>query len=261
MEKTSVHSSVSFQNNVPTWDFAETTAYPLTLKMGKQDITVYAFMTPYTPDELKAILKSAVSGFKREKRDVEIVREDKEIYKPLCTNHFVKLGNATGTPEDHVAWLNKYPERKSEVVEHSFGGLRIGSDPANEIEAVGAFDVSIEPAEFVETSQDIYDPDTDRVYKIEMLHTYAHPTESQYREYRSSRRNRFIRKSNLWSVTEQHSVLERLYDTVIESVSSAAVNGVACTRDAKSKWVAGIPLWHKLWVVDQIFGDVLEKND
>ena len=60
-------------------------------------------MTPYTPDELKIILKKALSGYKREKRDVELIREDKSIYTPLCDAHFVKLGNATGTPEEQKA--------------------------------------------------------------------------------------------------------------------------------------------------------------
>ena len=54
----------------PIWDFSETTAYPVVLQQGPKSPTVYIYLTPYTSDELKAILRKASSGYKREKRDV-----------------------------------------------------------------------------------------------------------------------------------------------------------------------------------------------
>lgn len=258
VESTSVPSSISFIKNKPVWDFARATAFPMELPQGSKHIPVYAYMTPYEPDELKAVLKHALSGYKRKKRDVEIVAQDEAIYKPLCDTHLTHFGNMTGTPEQQLAWLTKYSELKPAIVRFSLGGLTLKAEEEDSESTM--LDISLDLAGQVDTYQDIYDPVSDQVHRIEMTHKYVHPTESQYREYRGARKSNYIRKSDTWAVIEQHSKLESLYDAVIEFISNAAVNGVACSKENKSQWVAGVPLWHKLLVVDQIFGEILEKN-
>ena len=257
----SVDSSIIWDDKTPSWDFAKTTAYPVILPQKGKQVNVYVYMTPYSADELRAVLQKAVSGYRREKRDVEIVREDKTVYTPLCNEHFVKLGNATGTPEAQLAWLNRYPELKPSIVEYTFGGLSMDTQQQDaESDTDEMLDISMELAGSVKVYQDLYDPATDKVVRVDMTHNHMHPTEAQYREYRSARRSKFLRKSTLWTITEQHGTLEKLYDAVIQSVKGCAVNGQPCAYVSKADWVSRIPLWHKLWIVDQIFGELVEKN-
>ncbi len=260
VEETAAIPSIVFENKQPHWDFSVTTAYPVELTQKSKNIPVYVYLTPYSADDLKVILQKAVSGYKREKRDVEIVREDRSVYAPLCDEHFVKLGNATGTPEAQKAWLDKYPELKPSIVEHTFGGLRIDQPETLDDEPGTMLDIGSELSGSVKVYQEIYDPATDKVVRVNMAHNHSHPTESQYREYKNSKRNRFLRKTNLWTITESHSAMEKLYDTVIQSIDGALVAGNACTNATKANWIGSVPLWHKLWVVDQIFGEIIEKN-
>ena len=259
MSNTSVSPSQSAiiwnSDNSPTWNLTETSAYPVSLR----NIPVYVYMSPYTADELKAVLKKAVSGYKREKRDVEIVREDRDIYTPLCDDHFVKLGNSTGTPEQQRTFLDRHPELKPGIVEFSFGGLQLDK-PENEDDTDSVLDISADLSGAVKVYQELYDDATDEVVRVNMVHEHSHPTEAQYRQYRNARRSKFLRKSTLWTITEQHGTLETLYDAVVQSVFGAAVDGKPCDAKTKQDWISGIPLWHKLWVVDQIFGEIVEKN-
>lgn len=241
-------------DNTPVWNISETTAYPVSLK----GTLVQVYMSPYRPEELKEILKKAVSGYRREKHEVEIVREDRDIYTPLCDAHFVKLGNASGTPEAQRAFLDRHPELKPGIVELTFGGLQL--EKSEETDNSGMLDISLDFSGSVKVFQDIYDEATGEIVRINMTHSHAHPTEQQYRQYRNARRNKFLRKSTIWAVTEQHGTLEKLYDEVVKSVSGLAVNGLLCTEKTKSEWIGSVPLWHKLWVCDQIFGEIVEKN-
>ena len=255
---TSVESSIIWNGSTPVQDFTKTTAYPLEINFKGQPIPVYAYMTPYTADELKSVLKSATSGYRREKRDVEIVREDRQIYTVLCEAHFVKLGNASGTPDEQRAFLDRYPEIKPSIVEFGFGGLQL--ERTDRTEDADVLDISVELSESVRCFQDIYDPATDKVVRVTFVHNHKHPTEGQYRTYRGARRNKFISTKTLWMVTEQHNTLEKLYDDVIESIDGACADGVPCDSSPKTEWLRDVPLWHKLFVVDQIFGDLIEKN-
>ncbi len=250
-------SAVSFKNKKPVWDFTEIAAFPIEIKTKDKSIPVFIYLSPYSTDELKSILKLDVSGYKREKSDVEIVARDKSIFTPLCDAHFVKLGNATGTPEAQKAWLDRYPELKPSIIEHTFGGLHLDVPEASDSEML---DIGADLSGSVKVYQEIYDPLTDKTVRIDMSHNHSHPTEAQYRDYRNARRNRFIRKSSLWTITESHISLEKLYDSVIQSIDGAAVAGNACEAATRSAWLPSVPLWHKLWVVDQIFGEIVEKN-
>lgn len=254
-----IQSAISFQNDKPIWDFTQTAAYPVELQQGSNKPTVYIYLSPYKSDELRDILKRAVSGYRREKQDVEIVREDKGIYTPLFDNHFVKMGNSTGTPEAQKMWFDKYPELKPAIIEYSFGYLRM-EPPKSAEENDDILDISAELSGQVAVYQELYDAVTDKVVRIDMVHSHIHPTEAQYREYRSARRSKFIRRTTLWTISEQHAVLEKLYDVVVQSITGAAVNGKSCNAATKADWITSVPLWHKLWVVDQIFGELVEKN-
>ena len=255
---TSSEPAVLWNGNKPSWNLTATTAYPVVLPQKGKDLNVYVYLTPYEPGELKAILQKAVSGYKREKRDIEIVREDRDAYTPLLDKHFVKLGNATGTPDDQRAFLDKNPELKAPIAEYTFGGLTM--DPSREQADDDLFDISVELSGQVNVYQDLYDEANDKIVRMDMVHSHAHPTESQFREYRSARRSKFLRKAALWTIAEQHNTLEKLYDAVIRSISGAAANGKPCDAATKADWIGSIPLWHKLWIVDQIFGDLVEKN-
>lgn len=257
--QTTSFPSILSRNSKPVWDFAATTAYPIELQQKGKTPTVYVYLTPYTPEELKAVLQKNISGYKHEKRDLEVVREDLKIYTPLCDAHFVKLGNATGTPEAQKMWLDKYPELKPSIVRHTFGGL-LADEQTDAGDEDTMLDISTELSGAVAVYQSLYDPATDKIIRIDMVHSYQHPTEAQFRDYKGARRNKFLRKGALWAVTENHNTLEKLYDTVIRSVEGGAVSGVFCDEKTKSEWIAGIPLWHKIWIVDRIFGELVEKN-
>ena len=154
--------------------------------------------------------------------------------------------------------MDKYPELKPSIVEHTFGGLHLDTPDTSVMSDI--LDIGSDLSGGVKVYQELYDPTTATVVRVNMTHNHLHPTETQYRDYRNARRNRFLRKNSLWTITESHGALEKLYDTVILSVDGASVAGNACTAAAKSNWLTGIPLWHKLWVVDQIFGEIVEKN-
>jgi len=251
-------SAIVFKDKVPHWNVTEVTAYPLEINQNGKSTRVNVFLAPYTPAALKEVLQKNTAGYKREKRDVEIVQEDKSIYASLCDDYFVKIGNATGTPEQQKAWLDKRPEIKPSIVECSFGGLRI--DRQEDSDESPVLDIGADLSGAVKVYQELFDEAANKTVKVNMAHNYAHPTEAQYRDYRSSRRNRFIRKTSVWTITESHGTLDKLYDAVVTSVDGVLVHGNPCDQQSKSSWVQHIPLWHKLWIVDQIFGEIVEKN-
>lgn len=252
-------TSIVYSGQTPLWNFSETTAFPVTLQQGNSKPTVHVYLSPYTASELKDLLKKAVSGYRREKSDVEIVKEDSAIYSPLVDKHFIKLGNATGTPDAQKAWLDKHPEVKPAIVEHTFGGLQMDRPEAEDTDD-SILDIGMELSGQVKVYQDLFDEVNGAIIRVNMIHNFTHPTERQYREYRSARRSKFLRKSTLWTITEQHGTLEKLYDEVVTSIDGAAVAGNACDNTTKSTWIGAVPLWHKLWIVDQIFGEIVEKN-
>lgn len=268
IESASVPSAISYKNNQPIWDFTEITAYPVQFQQRNGSPTVYVFLSPYAASELKDILKLEVSGYKREKRDVEIVNRDNSIYTPLCDAHFVKLGNVfkkvagKNIPildiAEHRAFIDKYPELKPSIVEHTFGGIR--RDAPDESDDTAVLDITLDLSDAVKVYQELYDPAKDAIVRVDMTHNHAHPTEAQYREYKNARRNKFLRKPALWTIAESHTTLEKLYDAVIESIDGASVAGDACDAKTKADWLPFVPLWHKLWIVDQIFGELIEKN-
>ena len=261
---TSIPSAVTYQSGNIAWNFSATTAFPLEITRNGKTRTVHVYLSPYEPQELKDILRKAVAGYKREKHDVEIVREDPSIYVPLCDAHFIQFGNSTGTPDDHAAYLAKHPELKPSIVECTFGGLRLCT-PEDQTDDNDLFDISSDDSGQIAVYQDIYDEQSDKVVRVEMHHNYAQPTEAQYREYRGARRSKFIKRTTMWTVAEQHNTLERLYDTVIRSISGGAFSQKdgktgLCDEGNKDEWIDAVPLWHKLWIVDQIFGELVEKN-
>ena len=245
--------SIVWKNGIPAWNVTDTTAYPIEIK----SIPIYVYLTPYKSSELKEVLNRAVAGYRREKRDVEIEREDRKIYSPLCDAHFVKLDNATGTPEQQRKWIDSQPELKPSLVELTFGGLR---RDAPEDSDKGFLDITENMAGFVDVYQDLYDSEKCGVYRITMRHNYEHPSEMQYRAFRNARRNKYIQKRTLWTVVENHGALENLYDATIKSVSGMLVDNKECTESTKSEWIGSVPLWHKLWVVEFIFAELIEKN-
>lgn len=249
-------------DNKPTWNFSDTTAYPVQIQQrDNTERTVYVYLSPYKANELKNILSNIVAGYRRDNKDVSIVREDRAVYTPLFDAHFIKLGNATGTPEAQKAWLdNKHPELKPVMVEHTFGGLKRSLLPSSEDDN-GPLDIVGDLDQGIPVYQSLYDPDTDTVVKVEMLHRYTQPSEAQFRRYRSARQNKFLRKKAIWTVIDNYDILSGLYDEVVTAVDGTCTDAGRCTESTKSKWIGDIPLWHKIWIVDQIFADLIEKND
>jgi hypothetical protein len=251
--------SITWKNKKPLLDLAAVTAYPLELKQGAKSPTVYVFMSPYKPEELKDVLSKIVAGYRRTKRDLEIENADNSVYASLFNDHFVRMSNATGTPDQQRRFFDNNPNLKPSVVEHTFGGLR--SEPI-EAEDSTEFDINVDATVLnaVVTHQPIYDEITDTIADIEMVHSYVQPTEAQYREYKASKRNRYLQKKNLWTVAENYNTLEKLYDATVQSISGALVSGIECRSDNKTAWIDSVPLWHKIWLVDKIFTDLVEKN-
>src|SRR6185369_4315862 len=124
----------------------------------------------------------------------------------------------------------------------------------------GVFDITADFGEKIDVYQDIYDPTTDKVVRVDMIHKYRQPTEAQYREFRNARRQKYLQRKNLWTITESHGTLEKLYDSVVTSISGMSVNGRSCDESTKANWLSQVPLWHKIWIVDQIFSELVEKN-
>lgn len=241
------------------WDFSQTTSYPVTIN----DKTAFVRMTPYDPDELRVILRKGLSGYRRDGRDVEIVREDQNIYTPLFDAHFERLdGKQSSTPEQQREWFDRYPHLKPGIIEYTFGGLATAKDEDEE-EAVDdeLFDITADLSGEFQARQSIYDDETGEVVEVFVTHRYQQPTEAQFRRYKASRRDKFLRRKTLWTITEDHKTLETLYDECILSIDGGAVDGQRCTAETKAAWVKKVPLWHKLWIVDRIFSDIIAKNE
>lgn len=239
------------------WDFTEPQFYPIFI----DKIKVNVVLSPYTPEELKAVLKKAIAGYKRDKKEIEIVREDRSVYTPLFDAHFVRI---TDTNSDDTAQQRKFfddrPELKAAIVEATFGG--VASEAPEDEETSKVLDLFAAPESSIKVFQHLYDPSADDVVKVTMEHTYQTPTEAQFRTYRNSRRSRIGGSRNaMVTVQENYESLEKLYDTVVISISNAAASGQPCDQKSKAQWVSKVPLWHKLHVCDQIFSEVIEKND
>lgn len=240
------------------WELTRPTIYPFFFA-GFEDPAHIEF-TPYSSDELKEIMRSVVTGFRQHKRDTEAVPADITPYARLFDNHFVRIANSTGTPEEQQEFCSAQggAHGKAQIVAKTLGASeRSESGPVS-----GKFDIFAARSQNISIEQDVTVPDGEdwRVVVAKMQHHYASPTEEQFRRYRSARSSRHISRKKLWTVNENYDVLENCYDSAIRSVTGVTVDGNACTAENKDSWVGHIPLWHKLLVVDIIYGELSEKN-
>lgn len=260
---TSSKTAIVDIDGTPHWDFSQTTAYPVEISGAD----VFVFLTPYSPSELFSVLKKASrgTGFRRDKRDIELVGEDRSVYIPLFDNHFSHMVGVTSSdpnvdatdPEVQKRYLDKFPDAKSGIVQYGFGGLQLtdkGESDTGDLLDLSAAESS------VDVEQELYDPNKGDTVLVRMSHKHIEPTEAQYRKHSAASRQRWVSRKKMYVVDENKETVAGLYDELVLSVEGGAVNGKPCTRETKSEWLDSVPLWHKLWVADNIFAEVTAKN-
>jgi stress-induced morphogen len=237
------------------WEFTAPACFPVFFD-GFDD-PAYLEFSPYTANELKDILRNVVSGFRHKKGDVESVPGDNTHYATLFDNHFLRIVNDDHTPDEQREFCSSQGAfGKVAIVEKTLGGFELVE---RQRAASGKFDISVPPSHSITLEQDLYSQADNTVTTVSMTHEYGKPTEEQYRKYRNARRGRQLGRKKIWTITEDYDALEVAYNGVIRSISGVTVSGQPCgaNRDA---WLPHVPLWHKLLVVDGIYGALAEKN-
>lgn len=243
-------------------DFNRNTVYPT--YVGGSDEPALIEFSPYSADELKRVLKKGKAGFRRTRRETEIVgATGNEHYAELFDNHFVAILNGTGTPDQQRDALSAAGAvGKAAIVENSLGAFFVKQSNTEDSDgAIGTFDIFALNKSKISVSHWIYDPSSEQIVEAVTEHSYTQPSEALHRKYRRARNNKLNNRKQVWLVREDYDLLETLYDEIVTSVSGAFCNGSPCTAELKADWIENIPLWYKLLVVDTVFGGLAEKNE
>jgi len=247
-------------DGTPVWNYSASQSYPVVIRQKGVDVPVNIKLSPYEPAELKEVLKKLVAGYKNDKRNIEIYQEDSSAYNALFDAHFEGMDNTKNTTEQVRDWFDKNPQYKASVVTSSFGNIASERSKEADEDSDVQFDITASFDGVCTVFQTIWDEAKQQAVKVTMAHNYAQPTEAQFRTYRNARRRKFLGKNAIWTVTENHDTLEKLYDNIIRSIGNASVGEKLCSPQDRAEWLGQVPLWHKLLVCDQIFGEVIEKN-
>ena len=107
----------------------------------------------------------------------------------------------------------------------------------------------------------LWSAERSRAELIRAVHHLRAETEQDYERYnKASRQSEFNQKGN-WQITSDLQVIGSLYDAMAEAIEGVVVHGSPCTQVNRSAWIGLVPLWHKSFVMDELFADVTAKND
>jgi hypothetical protein len=262
-------SAVALIKDVPHYELtAQELVFPLKVEQDGGEFVVLFHVAPYLGSELKDLLNALGRRFVTTGRaTVRMEPGSREATKPFFDRYFLKMGgiagnNGDGPPslEMQKAFLADNDYLKSRAVLEGYGGIII--EDAEESEAKPkVFRLDMAKNRIVKTGFTLYSVERNASYKIGIDHTLKKESAADLAKYEkaTSLGEMNIRKQE-WRSLEDYEAIEKLYDSLILSVSGAVVNGTICTEENQKEWVRLIPFWFKSATIDEAFRRVRIKN-
>lgn len=253
--------------------------YPFMLQVGAKSSPLFVHMKPYKAEDLKQLLTDTAPAVKLEDEDTsEIVKSKPEKIASFFWKHFLRL-SVNGRSDSELElekqkqWIIGHPrfDIAHKAVLDGFGGISTKRQAAQEEETtngngnhpeaeIDIFSMDLEVTTSIPLTQRIYLPDAG-IVPLEMQHNFRRETAAEFQRYERATDKQLIhRKRQAYQRAVNHSVIEDLYNGLIESVEGMTVNGEDCSKENRSKWVGIIPYWHKQLALMEFFSGVQSKN-
>ena len=249
-----VKNALVMVKGVPHWELtADEICYPIEIKQGRGLKKFYAHLSPYQPRELSNTLRKVMSGVKRRKNELEILPSNRRAYAEMLNGHFLKMTTgAEATPEAQTAYLDANPILKCKIVEEGYGGIAL-----RELDDVTTtLDITQEVGlGYVDTEQIVYNPKTKTEETVEISHGLSEEAETHFQRYEKATSRKVNIQTGNWNTRNDYGTLEALYNELASEATGYLVNGEKCTQGNRKEWVKLVPLWHKLLVINEVFGE------
>jgi hypothetical protein len=224
-------------------------------------------MHPYESVVLRALLKDITVKVESKETDtLDLVEGDVRKVVEFFNRYFVRINGlvkedgSEPSRDEQLAWLKKNSKLGIEqaVVLRGFGGVRVKPEENPDKNLFLAGDTAMN---VVECEQTIFHLDFRMPVKITMLHHFREENEIDNRRFQSAQgRTRILSRQQQWQRLVDYSIIEGLYNSMIQSVIGMTVSGQPCTEENKPKWVSLVPLWHKDLTITELFRTVSVKN-
>lgn len=263
-----------------SWELeSEEIIFPFLLQVGAKDAPLFVHMRPYRAEDLKQYLTETAPSVKLEDDETsEIVRNKPERTAIFFWKHFKRLSvNGDSASECDLAkqrqWILDHPrfDLPNKAVLDGFGGIATKREPQPDEETangngtalapVDIFSIDLEPTTSVPLTQRLYLPAAAQIVALEMQHNFRRETAAEYQRYeRATERQLVHRKRQAYQRTTNHSVIEQLYNSLIESVDGMTIKGAPCAAANKDQWLELVPYWHKHLALTDFFSGIQSKN-
>ncbi len=247
------------KGGVPHWELtADEICYPIEIKQGRELKKFYAHLSPYQPRELSNTLRKVMSGVKRRKNELEILPSNRRAYAEMLNGHFLRMTTGVeASPEAQTAYLDSNPILKCKIVEDGYGGIAL-----RELDDVTTtLDITQEVGlGYIDTEQTLYNPKGGPDKKgseetVEISHGLSEETETHFQRYEKATSRKVNMSTGNWTTRNDYGTLEALYNELASEATGYLVNGEKCTQGNRKEWVKRVPLWHKLLVINEVFGE------
>jgi len=249
-------NALVMKRGVPHWELtADEICYPIEIKQGRELKKFYAHMSPYQPLELSRTLRKVLSGVKRRKNDLEILPSNRFAYADMCNGHFLRMTTGVereASQEAQKTYLDNNSVLKCKIVEDGYGG--IGLKELDDVSTTLDLNSDVGLG-YVETEQVLYNPETKTEETVEISHGLSEETETHFQRYEKATSRKINIRTGNWNTRADYGAQEALYNELCQEAGGYLVNGKKCTQDNRKDWVKLVPLWHKILVIGEVFGE------
>jgi len=248
---------------------AEELIFPITIDDDGTEYMILIHMRPYTAKDIKKFLEDSSTKVKLGKDELTLKPDASPAYQ-FFWKYFIRMSGVeavdeSGEPydppvEEQVEWIKDNPRLKIEerIVMNGYGNVAIQTVEAP---AQARFIIGKARDRKIRTTFELWNPDRERIDSIEIVHRFRRETEFDTRRHTmATGQSRMKTRKSEWMRVEDYTVVEHIYDDMIQEVTGVTLGGVECTLDNKDRWVGSIPFWWKHFVLAELFKGVMIKN-
>lgn len=250
-----ISTALVYVDDKPFWELTvPEIAYPLTIEQDGRDFRFYCHLKPYRAYELKKTLGEVGGTGKMVGKEMEILPDNDQFYKPLCDSCFLRFtGTSSDQPEDHKAYLDENPWMKLRIVKEGFGGIMLDFSEDHQPVSALTFTLRSDAGSRVATHQTLYSPEREIEDDVKLVHHLCRDTELDYQRWDKASKRKVNLRTSEWRLDPNYDVLEGLYKDLIRKADGFLFEGAPCEETNKEQWVGIVPLWHKILVINQVF--------
>ena len=248
---------------------ADEFAIPVYLKDRGRDFKLFFRLKALDFASYKKMLNgtSVAQVQQRGTSEAEIVRSGQDIVKEVAESHFLELAgviDGAGKPlteEKQRAFLNARPHVKELL---GLAAAMPVSTPEIEKNGHGDFLVFEDEgdAEEIATEVTIADFKKKEELTVSVLHTLRAPSEADRIAYGKTTKTKTMtenKKESVW-VTRNFDNVAKIYDSMVQNIDGAVIDGKHCEESNKAEWLGKVPLSWKAFVLTELFNRIESKN-